>query len=80
MDVGAAAVEGFVGVEDEFLGEADGHAGGEDDPERLGLDDGVAESPRRRVDWVGVGGVGDDVVTAAFASLGVLSESDAAFR
>lgn len=33
VDVGAAAVEGFEAVDEEFLVEADGHVGGEDDPE-----------------------------------------------
>lgn len=32
MDVCAAAVDGFVAVDEEFLVEADGHVGGEGDP------------------------------------------------
>lgn len=42
MDIGAAAVQGFVAVEDEFLFEFDEHVGGEDDPERLRLYHGVS--------------------------------------
>ena len=44
VDGGAPAVDGFVAVDDEFVFEADEHVGGEDDPEGLFLDDGVAES------------------------------------
>ena len=78
VDVGAAAVQGFVAVEDELLGEFDEHVGGKDDPERVGLDDGVAECAGARGDGVVVGGVGDDVDLTAFAAEGVLAESNGA--
>lgn len=66
VDVGAAAVEGLEAVEDEFLGEADEHVGGEDYPQGLGLDHGVAEGAGAGVDRVVVGVVGDDVETTTF--------------
>lgn len=68
VDVGATAVDGFEAVEDEFLWELDVHVGGEDDPEGFSLDDSPPESAWTGVDGVVVGGVGDDVVTAAFAA------------
>ncbi|GER54280.1 aliphatic sulfonates import ATP-binding protein SsuB [Striga asiatica] len=78
VDVGPAAVDGLVGVEDELLLELDEHVGGEDDPEGLRLDDRVAEGARFGVDGVEVGGVGHDVVAAAFAAERVLAEADCA--
>ena len=42
VDIGAAAVQGFVAVEDEFLREFDEHIGREDDPQRLRLYHGVS--------------------------------------
>lgn len=78
VDVGAAAVDGLEAVHDELVLELDGHVGGEDDPEGLGLDDGVAESAWDGAGWVTVGGVGDDVDLAAFAAEGVAAKTDAA--
>lgn len=43
VDIGAAAVDGLEAVDYELVLELDGHVGREDDPERLRLDDGVAE-------------------------------------
>lgn len=78
FDVGAAAVDGFVAVDDELVFELDEHVGGEGDPDGFRLDDGVAEGARRGVRRVAVGGVGDDVDLAAFAAEGALGEADAA--
>ncbi|EYU41599.1 hypothetical protein MIMGU_mgv1a012287mg [Erythranthe guttata] len=78
VDVGAAAVEGFERVEDEFLGEVDEHVGGEDDPEWLRLDDGVAEGSGLRVDGIAVGGVRYYVVAAPLPAECVLAEADGA--
>lgn len=78
VDVGAAAVEGLVGVEYQLLRQLDQHVGGEHDPEGLRLDDGVAERARFRGDGVVVGGVRYDVVTAALAAQRVLAEPKAA--
>lgn len=78
FDVGAAAVDGFVAVDDELVFELDEHVGGEGDPDGFRLDDGVAEGARRGVRRVAVGGVGDDVDLATFAAEGALGEADAA--
>lgn len=68
MDVCSTAVKGFEAVENEFLRELDVHVSREDDPEWFSLDDSPPESAWTGVDGVVVGGVGDDVVTAAFAA------------
>ncbi|OAY64628.1 hypothetical protein ACMD2_01918 [Ananas comosus] len=80
VDVGAAAVEGLEAVDEELLVEADGHVGGEDDPEGALLDGGVAEGAGGGVDGVEVGGVGDDVERAALPAEGAAPEPDAAVR
>lgn len=77
VDVGAAAVDGFEAVDEEFFGEADGHVGGEGDPERDVLDDAVPESARWGVDRVGVGGVSDDIELAGFATESGAPKADA---
>lgn len=48
-DVGTAGVDGLVTSHYELLRQPDDHAAGEDDPQRLLLDDGVPERPRLRV-------------------------------
>lgn len=78
VDAGAAAVDGLVRAHHQLLLEADDHVGSEDYPERLVLDDGVAERAGFWVDGVVVGGVGDDVDTAVLAAEGVLAEADGA--
>lgn len=78
VDVEAPTVNGLEAVDDELAFELDGHVGGEDDPEGLCLDHGVAERARDWVGWVPIGRVGDDVDLASFASHGVLAEPYAA--
>jgi hypothetical protein len=78
VHVGAAAVDGLEAVHDELLPEPDDHVALEDDPERLLLDDGVAEGALARVDGVVVAGVGDHVEPAVAAADGVAAEADAA--
>lgn len=78
LDVSATAVDGFVTVDDQFVPEVDEHVGGEDDPERFGLDDGVTEGAWGWVGRVSVGGVGDYVDLAAFSAEGSMAEADGA--
>lgn len=78
FDVDAAAVDGFVAVDDELVFELDEHVGGEGDPDGFRLDDGVAKGAWRWVRWVVVGGVGDDVDLSTFAAECALGEADAA--
>lgn len=78
VDVGAAAVDGFEAIHDEFVFEPYGHVGGEDYPQGFELDDGVAEGARSWVRRIGIGRVADDVDLAAFAADGVAAEPDAA--
>lgn len=68
VNVGAAAVDGLVRVENELVFQLDDHVGREDDPKGFVLDDGVAESARFGVRRVVVGGIGDGVDPAAFAA------------
>ena len=78
LHVRASPVDGFVASDDELVPEFDPHVAGEDDPERLRLDHGVAEGSGGRVRRVVVGGVGDEVKAAAFAAERALSEADGA--
>lgn len=78
VDVEPTTVDCLEAVDDELDFQLDGHVGGEDDPERLRLNHGVAERPRNRVSRVAVRGVCDDVDLTAFASHGVLAEPDSA--
>lgn len=78
VDVGTTAIEGFVGVEDEFFGEVDDHVGGEDDPKGFLLYDSVPECAGEGIDGVMVGGIRDNVNSAAFAAEGVLAEANGA--
>lgn len=78
VDAGAAAVEGLEGVHDQLLLQLDRHVALEDDPERLVLDDRVAERPGLGVDGVVVARVGDHVDLAVAAPDGVLAEPDGA--
>lgn len=66
--VGVAGVDGLVAVDDELMFEIYGHFGSENDPQRLGLDHGMAEIAQLGVHSVEVGGVGDDVDHSAFAA------------
>ena len=78
LHVRAASVDGFVASDDELVSESDPHVAGEDDPERLRLDHGVAEGSGGRVRRVVVGGVGDEVKAPAFTAERALSEADGA--
>lgn len=78
VHVGATPVDGLEAVHDELLLERDHHVPLEDDPQRLVLDDGVAERAFLGVHGVVVAGVGDDVELAVAAADGVAAEADAA--
>lgn len=78
VDVGSATVDGFEGADEELGGECDFHGGGEGDPQRGGLDGGVAEGSGFGIGRVGVGGVGDDVGLAVSAAEGGLAKADGA--
>jgi len=78
---GAAAVDGLVGGDDQVLLRPDGHVARECDPQRLLLDDAVAERARRRARRVGVvAGVGHHVGLAVLAAGGAAAEADRAVR
>lgn len=78
VNVSASAVNGLEAVHDELLLERDDHIPLEDDPERLILDDTIAEGALSRVDRVIVAGVGDNVDLAIAATNGIAAEADAA--
>ncbi|VFQ92588.1 unnamed protein product [Cuscuta campestris] len=78
--VGAAAVDGLVAVEDQLMFQRDRHVAGEHDPQRLRLDHRVPESPRFRVHDVQVRRVVDCVDGPAFAAHRSVTEPDAAVR
>ena len=80
VDVVPAAVDRLVAVHEELLRELDGHVGGEDDPEGLLLDGRVPEGPGRRLDRVGVRGVGHHVESAVLPARRVPPEPDPALR
>lgn len=68
MHVGPSAVDCLVAVKDELVLKLDDHAGLENDPEGLILDDSMAEGAWGGVDHVVVRGVGHDIVAASFAT------------
>lgn len=78
VHVGSSSVDGLEAVHDEFLLERDDHVPLEDDPERLVLDDGVAEGALARVDRVVIARVGDHVDLAIATTDGVSAKADAA--
>jgi hypothetical protein len=77
VHVGATSVDGLEAVHDELLLERDDHVPLEDDPERLFLDDGIAEGALARVDRVVITRVGDHVDLAVAAANGIAAEADA---
>lgn len=72
VNTGSAAVNCLVAVHDELLLEL------EHNPERLGLDDSVAEGDRFRVDGIVVTGVSDDIEVPIAAANCVSSETNGA--
>lgn len=78
VHVGPTSIYGLEAVHDQLLLELDHHVALEDNPERVVLDDGVAEGSGPWVDRVGVGGVSDDVEAAIAAPDGIAAEPCAA--
>lgn len=76
VNVRSSAIDGLEAVDYELVFELDGHVRREDDPERLGLYNGMPESSRDRVSRVSIGGVGYHVDLTSFASHGVVAEPD----
>lgn len=80
VDIDTTAIDGLKAVHDQLLLQFDDHVTLEHNPQRLLLDDGVAESPRLRVDGVVITGVSDHVEAAVAATDGVPAEANAAVR
>lgn len=74
VNVVAPAVDGLEAVHDELLLELNVHVAGEGDPQRLTLDDCIAECSHLRVHHIVVGLVGHHVNLSVLPSDGVLAE------
>lgn len=74
------AINGLKRVHYQFLLQFDNHVPGKYDPQRLFLNDGVAERPGLRIDHIIVARVRHDVNLAVSSANGVLTESDGAVR
>lgn len=78
VNVGTTSVYGLVACHQQLLGQLDGHAMREGDPQWLLLDDSVAEGPGFRVAHVVIRGVGDNIEPAVLAAGGALAKAEGA--
>lgn len=78
VDFPTPAVDRLSAGQDQLLGEPNYHGVAEDDPERLLLDDGVAEGSGLRIHEIVIGGIRDGVYLPSFSSDGVAAEAQRA--
>lgn len=78
VDIGASAVDCLVTVHDKLLFELDDHVSLKDDPQRLVLNNSVAQSAWPGIDWIVVIGICDNIESAVLPSNGVPAESNGA--
>ena len=74
VDIGSAAIEGFVAVEYEFLGELDEHVAREHNPEWLSLNHSISESACPRSHGIVIRRVRHNVILTTFASMSILAK------
>ena len=80
VHIDSTSIYGLEAVHDQLLLQRDDHVALEDDPQRLVLDDSVAQGARPRVDRVVVASVCDHIVAAVAATNGIATEANPAVR
>lgn len=78
LNIGSTTIDSLVAIDNQLVLKLDLHIGLEDDPEGLILDDSMAKGPRGGFHRVVIGGVGDDIEAAPFATHRVLAKPNGA--
>lgn len=76
VDIGATTINGLEAVHDQFLFQLNDHVSFEDNPERLVLDNSVAQSARFWVNRIIIAWVSDDIEAAITSANGIPAKTN----
>lgn len=77
VNIGSAAINGLEAIHDELLLQLDHHVTLEDNPERLVLDDSMAQSTGSGVNGIIIAGVSDNIEASITTTNGISAKTNA---